>query len=180
MLNKYPVVDYSFSDGIRREIANFTVSILIEKMNLTSDVIFKPLVIREGDTAEIVSNFIYGNPSFWWTVLLVNEAINPFNSWLRKREEIEYANKGINDLLFFIDTRTNRIVDDIMFEEMKKLRDEGKLLPEYINPVYRNEYDLDKNEVMRKIWVISPDFIHTFVQLYEDLLRENDIENKNI
>lgn len=172
MLSAFPTVDYKFSDGKHRQIVNFTAAILVEQMNLRNQIIFKPYTVYDTDTPEVISQELYDTPAYWWTILLVNEVINPFTGWIRPSGRIKRESEKDNVILHFIDTRTDDIVDDIDDRHFRDMVAQDKPLPEYINAVRRYDYEKAKTDKMAEVWVISPDYIHEFVEEYATLLRQ--------
>lgn len=171
LLKNFPAVDYRFPNNEYRRIVNFTISVVIDKLNITNKILFKPINIYDVETPEIVSDRVYGTPDYWWVILLVNDVINPFNGWYRSTDVIrkEVANK--NDYVYFKNIHTGRIADDVDSARYKEMREKGQPLPEHINYFNRYDYEVELNSKRNDCWIISPDYIYDFVDEYENALK---------
>lgn len=170
MLQAFPIESYKFSDNQYRDITNFTLSVIIANLNLSKRVIYKPYSVFDTDTPETVSNAIYGQPNYWWTILIVNTMINPFSHWIRNNYLIDEHPKA-EEILYFYNNRNGRIQDDLEEMKYREMVKNKEQLPQYINAMTRRNYERKKNEQNEQIFVIDPAYIEEFVSEYEALLK---------
>lgn len=173
ILDKYPTFAYRFADDDYKRIVNFTVGMVIERMNIHNKLLFKPVNIYENDTPESVAENVYGDSSLFWVILLTNTIVNPFQQWIKPTRVIRDEFKKNDTIEFFIDVRNGKIVDDVDHERYMEMRQNNTPLPEYINSYTRSQYEMKLNERRNEIWIISPSYIYEFVDEFESLLSMN-------
>ena len=95
---QFPKTNYNFKslglesvelvDIFRRVAFNFQPYTLTKRPTV-------PYILKEGDTADIVAQKVYGNSEYWWLVLLYNNIINPFNSFPRSSKDYDPIGNGV-------------------------------------------------------------------------------------
>lgn len=99
-------IDYSFINSLNesKKVVNILTSFLIRKMTYSKNVIFQNYVLEDHDSIESLSRKLYKNTLHYWTILVINEIINPFYEWFMSQSCLEsftekkYKN-GINEKL---------------------------------------------------------------------------------
>lgn len=57
---------------------------------------YKTYMVIDGESPEVISNKLYGDPKWWWVILLFNRIEDPFFDWIMTTNEVEdYARKII-------------------------------------------------------------------------------------
>lgn len=170
MLKKYPSINYGFGKNDHKELVNFCVGILVERLNISNKLLFRPYNVQETDTPEIIANEVYEDPEYWWTILLVNDIINPFSQWIRPTTILSNSIVG-DDVLHFLNVDTGYICDDIDDKQFREWMATGVTLPEHINAIRKSTWESDQNNKRFKINLINPDYIEVFVDEYEHALK---------
>ena len=175
MLSALPNIDYAFTEKNVKALKNIIASVFVEDKNLRNKYLFKPYVVFDADTPESVAYQLYDDPNLWWVLVVINDINNPFTQWIKDSGRLSLEIKETdNQLLWFMDTRKKRIVDDVDHAKYLKMLQAGKILPEYINPVFRRDYENALNEKRNHIWVLEPSYVYEFAQEYEWLFHELD------
>lgn len=175
MLSALPNIDYAFTEKNVKALKNIIASVFVEDKNLRNKYLFKPYVVFDADTPESVAYQLYDDPNLWWVLVVINDINNPFTQWIKDSGRLSLEIKETdNQLLWFMDTRKKRIVDDVDHSKYLKMLQAGKILPEYINPVFRRDYENALNEKRNHIWVLEPNYVYEFAQEYEWLFHELD------
>lgn len=171
VLSALPNIDYAFTEKNVKALKNIVASVFVEDKNLRNKYLFKPYVVFDADTPESVAYQLYDDPNLWWVLIVINDINNPFTQWIKDSGRLSLEIKETdNQLLWFMDTRKKRIVDDVDHAKYLKMLQSGKILPEYINPVFRRDYENALNEKRNHIWVLEPSYVYEFAQEYEYLL----------
>lgn len=147
--------DIFIRTGFRASIAN----------NLSLDAYY----VRDGDTPEILADNIYGNSSYHWAILLVNNIVNPYEEWPKSNASlVEYVEGkyGTGNLQathhYCITDSDPEIVVDF---------DAAKIADGTHTAVTNYDYELKINEEKRQIFLLKPAFIGEFAKQYRRLVR---------
>ena len=51
------------------------------KQTIENPYVYLPYTIKEGERAEDIAFYYYGNPNYAWLVYLANNIVDPYNEW---------------------------------------------------------------------------------------------------
>jgi hypothetical protein len=170
----FPRINYNV-DGIHSNyVVNITTAFLLKRNNVDDIFLFQRYIIRDGDLPESVSEKLYKTPKYYWTILFINNIIDPMTEWymdsatLEKFVEVKYPD-GLYGIHHFYDTAIDRICDDVDDARLRLLIGTPNF-PSEIIPVTNYQYELELNEKRREISVINPKAITRFVDEYQRIL----------
>lgn len=179
ILNKFGKVEY---DG-------FTIPNLFVNLGLTYDLI-KPQFIQRQYTIvgsprpEQLAYKLYGDSGYEWVLLLLNGVTDPWHGWIRPDDVVRsYAEKkyktfgGVNAVHHYVDPITGEEYYNIAPDEQPdgeinwyNTLDADKRYVQFVGyliPVTNVEYELEQNEKLRKINIIHPSDIRSFINTFE-------------
>lgn len=176
ILNKFGQLTY---DGYK--IPNLFVN-----LGLTYDLIRSQFTLREytivgSPRPEQLSYKIYGSTDYEWVLLLVNNIIDPWHGWLRPDDVVRaYSEKkykdfgGVNGIHHYVDPNTGDEYYDLKEDTEHANRwynnlDTDKVYLQFTGqliPVTNVEFELDQNELLRKIKIIPPSDVRSFVDTF--------------
>jgi len=156
---------------------------------------FLPYTVKEGESADQVAFYYYGDVSYEWLVLMANNVIDPYYDWPLKQEDLEAfisdkyrslaeADEGqtLNDRQVVEWTQNQTTTNNIAHyidtdDEEVRISPESFTLDENIvasdwRPVRYYEYEFERNEDKRHIFLIRNDLA---VQMQIDLEKELDV-----
>ena len=129
------------------------------------------------NTPESISLKIYGTVSYYWTILVANNIVNPFTDWVKTGQpflnwinEKYKDNNGIDGIHHFFQVVDNRICDDYDDIRFREMLDNNETLPIEIMPITNLDYETDINNKNRQIVIISPNHIQDFVSSFDKML----------
>lgn len=146
MYSKYGTI--KFDNKIIQDISSRFV------LNTNKDTglnIFVNYIIKDWESPENIAYKLYGSCDYAWIILLANNIINPYTDWLLTNDELEE----------YIDNKYGDTASDIHHYEANGLI--------YYEPVTgavsvtNSEYEYDKNEKKRKIYVVHPDALQQVI-----------------
>ena len=79
--DKFPIVNY---DGV--QIRDITRRNTILKSVKDNPIAYLPYTVAEGERAEDIADFYYGDPQYVWLVYLANNIIDPYHQWPKSTE----------------------------------------------------------------------------------------------
>jgi hypothetical protein len=169
----FPRIDYSL-DGQNSRVVNISTAFMLKRTKIDDSFVFQKYTVQDGELPESVSENIYKTPKYYWTILLVNNIVDPMTEWLMDSTTLEnfveakYAD-GLTGIHHFYDTANNRICDDVDDKNLRLLVGTSSF-PSEIMPVTNYQYEIDMNEQRRQITVITPKAISRFADDYQRML----------
>lgn len=163
---KFDKIKYDNQDAV-----NILLSVLPSRLDVDKMYVYQNYIIANGETPESISDKIYKDAKLYWTILVVNSIVNPYNEWpiddsvLEKWVSKKYKNQDLMNVSYYFDNRINRVCDDVDDAHWRTV--DNSNLPYYIIPKTIIQYEKEKNEIKRSIVVINPRYIHQFVESYE-------------
>lgn len=167
MFKNIPKIGYIF-DGSFVTVTDILrrVAPIEESVN---DLAIEYYEIQSGEQPEDVAFKIYGDPKLYWTILLVNNIIDPYNEWyltdtvLEEQADKKYGIGNRDDPHMWVLSDNPNISVDY---------DSAKLAAGDIKQVSHIEYEQMANQDRQNIKVVSNRFIRDFVNEYYQLMNE--------
>lgn len=129
-------------------------------------------------TPEQVADDLYGDPKLYWTILFVNNIIDPFIDWYMMEDQLERyciriygSEENIMKVRYFENTVKNEIINGDEAEQYYQMMEDHILLPEDINYVTNLDYEKMLNENKKSIRIIPPQMITKFVETFKNSLK---------
>ena len=166
---------YKYSlDGITTNVTNIGISLVVDKVrNVDNRFAFQNYMILENEIPESVSEKKYGDVKYYWTILLINNIINPFDEWPMSSDDlIEYIKYkysslgGLYGTHHYVNIADNSLVDDYNTNKYNL----GEIVPDTVKIITNFEHEYTLNESKRHIKIINPVFIKEFTYSYDKAL----------
>jgi hypothetical protein len=167
MFKNIPKIGYIFNGSF------VTVTDILRRVapiaEAKNDLIVEYYEIQSGEQPEDVAYKVYGDAKLYWTVLLINEIIDPYNGWymsdevLREFVDQKYGvgNSG-NTHHWILPERPDIFVE----------YDRDKLAAGEIFEVSHLEHEEIENDNRQNIKLVSNKYIRDFVNEYYQLMND--------
>ena len=169
-----PKIDYKFDNKVK------SVTNIVYAVNPVDDLYndrFFDIMIIGDERPEELSEKLYNDPSYYWTLLYVNRISNPYMDWVKTTDMMEeycrskYGEDNIFKPHTFIDTTTGQVLVGVDFDRaVKTLEDTGET-PMNLRMVNNYEYEHNINDQKRKIRFVPVNKLLLFVDRYESAMR---------
>ena len=116
LFKKFPLLEYPYinSDNtIRRKL----VTDIFRRLGFSEDSknneeIFTYYRVKDGETAEIIADKVYGSPDYHWAVLLFNDVIDPYYGWTKSSTVLEnYMDENYPGTSLYISTTSDSVAE---------------------------------------------------------------------
>lgn len=159
--SKFPKMQYTFDDGKTYSICT---DILVRAGFLDSaiknEVFYEEIDVPEGDTPEILSDKLYGNPLYHWIILIANDIIDPVLDWPMTQSQLaDYVEQKYTDGIY--GTHHYEDTDGIIVNAS-----------DLAYPVSNYEYESRLNDAKRRIKIPRKEAIRQIVQEFEKIIRQ--------
>jgi len=172
MFKYHKEIDYSIDGEIHR-MTNLTKTNLI----LNRDKTLLQSIRVDSRTPEQIAYEVYGDAKLFWTILFVNNIIDPFTEWYMTSDQLydfckdKYGEDKMYNVIYFMDRSTKQVITgedaDRFFEMIKN----NQILPENIDGVNYFEHEQTINENRNVITIIPKQNISKFVEMYKKMLK---------
>ena len=165
----FPRIPYdNYGTGDFRLTPNILKRIAVRANVKTTTSLFDTYDVKEGETPELIADKLYGNPEFHWVVLMMNDVVDRYHQWpMRRRQFLAHLN----------DKYTN--VDAVHHYEISQSSGDTNIKINIgtsntdhptATAITNREYEQERQDSLRKIRLLDPDFIDDFVTEFEILL----------
>ena len=165
----FPRIPYdNYGTGDFRLTPNILKRIAVRANIKTTTSLFDTYDVKEGETPEMIADKLYGNPEFHWVVLMMNDVVDRYHQWpMSRRQFLAHLN----------DKYTN--VDAVHHYEISQSSGDTNIKINIgtsntdhptATAITNREYEQERQDSLRKIRLLDPDFIDDFVTEFEILL----------
>ena len=165
----FPLIPYdNYGTGDFRLTPNILKRIAVRANIKTTTSLFDTYDVKEGETPEMIADKLYGNPEFHWVVLMMNDVVDRYHQWpMSRRQFLAHLN----------DKYTN--VDAVHHYEISQSSGDTNIKINIgtsntdhptATEITNREYEQERQDSLRKIRLLDPDFIDDFVTEFEILL----------
>ena len=165
----FPLIPYdNYGTGDFRLTPNILKRIAVRANIKTTTSLFDTYDVKEGETPEMIADKLYGNPEFHWVVLMMNDVVDRYHQWPMSRRQFlahlndKYANvDGVHHYEISQSSGDTNIKINIGTSNTDHPT---------ATAITNREYEQERQDSLRKIRLLDPDFIDDFVTEFEILL----------
>jgi len=177
--NSMPVIYYDSADtGQPKIVTNLLRRVGLRAKVKTNSMLFDTYKLREGETPEIIAHKLYGDPELHWIVMLVNNVIDRYHDWPMSTPQFNsYLNQK------YVDSDGNPDTSGVHHYEIEQTSGDTKVAIEVTDLItYPNastvtnyDYEQRRQDKIREIRLLDPQYKDVFVEEYKNLMKESDI-----
>lgn len=166
MFKDFPTLGY-ISDNTVVTVRDIFRRVSIIEANL-NNYNLEYYTILDGEQPEDVAYKLYGDAKLYWTIMLANNIIDPYNDWYVSTEVLEaYTKQKYGE--DFLNVHHHWILPER--PEVCVEYDRDKLASGEILPVTNLEHEVILNDARQEIQVVSKTDIRDFVKEFRNLIR---------
>ena len=168
----FPLIPYdSVGNGNFKLVTNLLKRVTVRAKVITNTALYDTYDVKEGETPEILADKLYNNSELHWVILLVNDITDRYHQWPQNYNQfLAY----INDKYSNVDATHHYEISQVSGDTTIKI-DIGTDNTDYptasIVTIY--EYEEDLQDKKRKIRLLDPAYLGSFVAEYEKLMGES-------
>ena len=174
-----PKIYYDSADSKQPKIVtNLLRRVGVRAKVKTNSLLFDTYDVKEGETPEVIAHKLYGDTELHWIVMLTNDVVDRYHDWpLSGAQFNSYINQK------YIDSDGNPNPSGVHHYEIEQEsgdtseKIEVTDLTNYPNAstVTNFEYELRRQDDLRKIKLLDPQYVKLFIEEYENLMNETSI-----
>ena len=166
----FPLIPYdSVGDGKFKLVTNLLKRVAVRSKVKTNVLVFDTYDVKSGETPEMIADKLYNDPELHWVVLLMNDITDRYHQWpLTENQFIAH----INDKYDNVDATHHYEISQTSGDTTIKI-DIGTDNSDHsgATAITNYEYELARQDEMRKIRLLDPAYIEQFVDEYKILMK---------
>lgn len=130
--------------------------------------------VKNGETPESIADKLYGNPEYHWVVLFCNNINNVYSQWVM----------GTNQFLKFLEDKHGTSINAVHHYEIYQTsgdtaikidigQDRTGYADNDIFTITNREFEEDKQDELRQIWLLDPQYLSEFVEQFQARMNES-------
>ena len=177
--NVMPKIFYdSLGTGKPKVVTNILRRVGLRAKVRANTLLFDTYSVREGETPEIIAHKLYGDSELHWMIMLVNNIVDRYHDWPMSTNQFNsYLNQK------YVDADGNSNASGIHHYEIDQTSGDTKVTIEVTDIItYPNasivtnyEYELRRQDQIREIRLLDPQYKNTFIDEYKKLMKESII-----
>ena len=166
----FPLIPYdSVGDGKFKLVTNLLKRVAVRAKVKTNVLVFDTYDVKSGETPEMIADKLYNDPELHWVVLLMNDITDRYHQWpLTENQFIAH----INDKYDNVDATHHYEISQTSGDTTIKI-DIGTDNSDHsgATAITNYEYEVARQDEMRKIRLLDPTYIEQFVDEYKILMK---------
>ena len=166
----FPLIPYdSVGDGKFKLVTNLLKRVAVRSKVKTNVLVFDTYDVKSGETPEMIADKLYNDPELHWVVLLMNDVTDRYHQWpLTENQFIAH----INDKYDNVDATHHYEISQTSGDTTIKI-DIGTDNSDHsgATAITNYEYEVARQDEMRKIRLLDPTYIEQFVDEYKILMK---------
>ena len=166
----FPLIPYdSVGDGNFKLVTNLLKRVAVRSKVKTNVLVFDTYDVKSGETPELIADKLYNDPELHWVVLLMNDITDRYHQWpLNENQFIAH----INDKYSNIDATHHYEISQTSGDTTIKI-DIGTDNTDHsgATAITNYEYEVSRQDKIRKIRLLDPAYIDAFVDEYKTLMK---------
>ena len=166
----FPLIPYdSVGDGKFKLVTNLLKRVAVRSKVKTNVLVFDTYDVKSGETPEMIADKLYNDPELHWVVLLMNDITDRYHQWpLTENQFIAH----INDKYDNVDATHHYEISQTSGDTTIKI-DIGTDNSDHsgATAITNYEYEVARQDEMRKIRLLDPRYIDQFVDEYKILMK---------
>ena len=166
----FPLIPYdSVGDGKFKLVTNLLKRIAVRSKVKTNVLVFDTYDVRMGETPEEIADKLYNDPELHWVILLMNDITDRYHQWpLTENQFLAH----INDKYDNVDATHHYEISQTSGDTTIKI-DIGTDNTDHsgATAITNYEYEVSRQDKIRKIRLLDPAYIDAFVDEYKTLMK---------
>ena len=166
----FPLIPYdSVGDGKFKLVTNLLKRVAVRSKVKTNVLVFDTYDVKSGETPEMIADKLYNDPELHWVVLLMNDITDRYHQWpLTENQFIAH----INDKYDNVDATHHYEISQTSGDTTIKIDiDTDNSDHSGATAITNYEYEVARQDEMRKIRLLDPTYIEQFVDEYKILMK---------
>ena len=172
--DNFPTIPYDAEgNGKFKDVKNLLRRVGIRAKVKANTMLFDTYDVKNGETPESIAHKLYGDSELHWVILLLNDITDRFHDW--PMSEAQFI-KFVNDKYDNVDAIHHYEIPQSSGDTSKKINI-GTSNADYptATAITNFEHEQEQQDKKRKIRLLDPSFVPSFVGEFKSLMNESII-----
>ena len=168
----FPLIPYdSVGNGEFKVVTNLLKRVALRSKVKSNTLLFDTYDVKEGETPESIADKLYDDSELHWVILLVNDITDRYHQWPMSSSQFLAF---INDKYSNVDATHHYEIAQTSGDTTIKIN-VGTVNTDYpaATLITNFEYEEARQDTLRKVRLLDPDYIGAFVAEYRSLMAES-------
>ena len=170
--SNFPIIVYdAVGNNNFKLVTNLLKRVGVRAKVKVNTLFFDTYDVKEGETPEIIADKLYGDPELHWVVLFVNSITDRYHQWpMSSSQFLAFINDKYSD----VDATHHYEISQTSGDTTIKI-DVGTVNTDHPTAtlITNFEYEEARQDTLRKVRLLDPAYIGTFVAEYKSLMAES-------
>ena len=170
--SNFPIIVYdAVGNNNFKLVTNLLKRVGVRAKVKVNTLFFDTYDVKEGETPEIIADKLYGDPELHWAVLFVNDITDRYHQWpMSSSQFLAFINDKYSD----VDATHHYEISQTSGDTTIKI-DVGTVNTDHpaATLITNFEYEEERQDTLRKVRLLDPAYVGTFVAEYRSLMAES-------
>jgi len=171
---EFPTIPYdSEGNGKFKDVKNLLRRVGVRAKIKTNTSLYDTYDVKNGESPESIAHKLYGDSELHWVILLLNDITDRFHGWpMSEAQFIQF----VNDKYDNVDAIHHYEIPQSSGDTSKKIN-VGTSNSDYptATAITNFEHEQEQQDIKRKIRLLDPSFVPSFVSEFKSLMKESII-----
>ena len=172
--SEFPTIPYdSEGNGKFKDVKNLLRRVGVRAKIKTNTSLYDTYDVKNGESPESIAHKLYGDSELHWVILLLNNVTDRFHDWpMSEAQFIQF----VNDKYDNVDAIHHYEIPQSSGDTSKKIN-VGTSNSDYptATAITNFEHEQEQQDNKRKIRLLDPSFVPSFVSEFKSLMKESII-----
>ena len=176
--SRFPVIAYdSVGDGESKVVTHLLKRIAIHNKARSVSALYDTYDVRNGETPEMIAHMYYGNAEYHWVILMVNNIMDRYHQWpMNNRQFLAHLTGRYDNVDATHHYEINQVSGDTDVKidiGLTNIDIDGDTISD-ATLITNREYEEEKQDALRKIRLLDPEYLEQFVEEFESLVSDTE------
>jgi|TARA_B110000285_G_C15127227_1_gene621067 hypothetical protein len=171
---QFPTIVYDAEkEGVYKDVKNLLRRVGLRAKVRTNVLLYDTYDVKNGDTPESLAFKLYDNPELHWVILLINNITDRYHDWpMTESQFLQFIKDKYSD----VNALHHYEIQQTSGDTSVKIN-VGTDNTDYptASLVTNAEHEQDQQDIKRKIRLLDPSYISTFVEEFKSIMSESVI-----
>ena len=175
---QFPVIFYdAVGNGDPKVVTHLLKRVALHSKASETVALFDTYDVRNGETPEMIAHKYYDDAEYHWVILLVNNITDRYHQWpMNTRQFLAHLAERYDNVDAVHHYEINQVSGNTNVKiniGTSNVDTDGNTIAD-ATLVTNREYEEEKQDVLRKIRLLDPEYLEKFVEEFERLVSETE------
>jgi len=176
--SQFPIIEYdSVGDGEVKTVTHLLKRVAIHSKAKSVTALYDTHNVRTGETPEMIAHKYYGDAEYHWVILMINNITDRYHQWpMNTRQFLAHLDVRYDNVNATHHYEINQVSGDTDVKidiGLTNIDIDGNTIAD-ATLVTNREYEESKQDQLRQIQLLDPQYLEQFVEEFEALVSNTE------